>query len=494
MIRWLWLVVSIAVPGVATAQNVQAIDRYFTKALADWQAPGIAFAVVRNDSVVLTRGYGVRQLGKPDAVTPNTIFAVGSTTKAFTSATLGLLVDEGKINWDDRVTTYLPDFELFDPYVTRELTIRDLLTHRSGLVRGDRLWSNSGMSRAEVLRRVRFLEPTWSFRSQYGYQNIMYLAAGTVVDKVTGTVWDDFVKQRIFEPLGMHRSFTSVVPLAAQTDVASPHEKIGGVPTAVEWANIDNIGPAGSINSSVADMAQWIRLHLADGVYGGRRLIKAETIKEMHSPHMHTSRSATDERNFPETNLTAYGLAWSLRDYRGMKLVSHGGAIRGMRAQVALVPGKKLGVVVLTNVSESSLPSAMMYWLLDRYTGGADKDWSALYLADAKAAQQRSEDERRKVEAARVTGTSPSLAQAQYAGVYADSMYGEISVTEENGGLVARFGPHYTGDLQHWHFDTYAIVWRNPVFGPTRVTFQLDASGRVRSLVYPNLGTFGRKR
>jgi CubicO group peptidase (beta-lactamase class C family) len=480
--------------GPVSAQQgpLRGLDAYVAQALQDWEAPGVAVAVVRNDSVVLARGYGVRQLGRPDPVTEHSLFAIGSTSKAFTSALLGMLVDEKKIRWDDPVTLHLPGFQLYDPYVTRELTIRDLLTHRSGLTRGDRLWASSGFSREQVLQRVRYLKPSWSLRSRYGYQNIMYLAAGELAGRVMGQSWDDAVRERIFTPLGMRRTVTSVVPLARMEDVATPHERIDGQVTPVEWMNIDNIGPAGSINSSVAEMAQWIRLHLGQGTWSGRKLIDTGTVKEMHTIQMHLRPSETDEKLWPESHLMGYGLAWSLRDYRGVKLVSHGGAIRGMRAWVGLVPERRLGVVVLTNLAESSLPTAIAMRAIDQHLGAPVKDWSKAYLAEAREGRERMAENRRKTEAARVANTSPSLPLDRYASTYADSMYGEIRVVREAEKLVMHFGPQYVGDLQHWHFNTFEAVARNRVLGRRFVNFRVDHQGQVVSLEIPDLATFTR--
>jgi CubicO group peptidase (beta-lactamase class C family) len=482
----------LAAPLAAQMGPLRGLDTYATQALKDWEAPGLAIAVVRNDSVVFARGYGVRELGKPGPVTEHTLFAIGSTSKAFTSALLGMLVDEGKIRWDDPVTRHLPSFQLYDPYVTREMTIRDLLTHRSGLTRGDRLWSNSGFSREEVLRRVRFLKPTWSLRSNYGYQNIMYLAAGELAAAVTGGSWDHAVRERIFTPLGMRRSVTSTLPLKQMDDVSTPHERIDGAVTPVEWMNIDNIGPAGSINSSVSDMAQWVRLQLGGGTYGGRKVIESGTVKEMHTIQMHIRPSDTDEKLWPESHLMGYGLAWSLRDYRGLKLVSHGGAIRGQRAWVALVPERRLGVVVLTNMAESTLPMAMGMRVIDQHLGAPVKDWSTAYLAEAKAARARGMEARRRIEAARVAGTSPSLALDRYAGVYADSMYGDIRIGHENNRLTISFGPEYTGELSHWHYNTFEAVYRNRALGRGFLNFKLDVRGNVTGLEIPDLATFTR--
>ncbi|HJU72684.1 MAG TPA: serine hydrolase [Gemmatimonadaceae bacterium] len=469
------------------------LDAYTAQALAAWGLPGTAVAVVHNDSVVFAKGFGVRELGKNDPVTPNSVFAIGSTSKAFTAATVAILVAEGKVKWDDPVAKHLPQFQLFDPYVTRELTVRDLLTHRSGLARGDRLWANSGFSRDEVLRRVRYLRPSWSFRSTYGYQNIMFLAAGTVVQTASGKSWDDFVAERIFQPLGMNNSVTSVTKLSTLADVATPHERLDSAYRPVPWLNIDNIGPAGSINSSVTDMAQWIRLQLNRGTYKGKRLLDSAAVKEMHTANMSIRPSAQDERLYPMSNLSAYGLGWSLRDYYGKKMVSHGGAIRGMRAQVTLIPDAKLGVVVLTNSPQSAFPTAIANKAVDLYLGNPDRDWSALILKEVKDAEVRAVAERKRRESERVTGTSPSLPLTRYAGVYADSMYGDVQVTEESNKLRLQFGPFYTSDLAHWHFDTFESIPREQINGRFMVRFVIDAAGKVSALDIDGVATFGRK-
>ena len=486
------LIVGLSSATAAQQGPLRGFDAYTTAAIKAWDAPGLAVAVVRNDSLVFARGFGVRELGKNDPVTPNTLFAVGSTTKAFTAALLGTLVDAGKLSWDDPVTRHYPGFQLYDPYVTREITIRDLLTHRSGLARGDRLWSGSGMPREEVIRRVRFLKPAWSFRSTYGYQNIMFLTAGEIAGKLYGHGWDAAVAEKIFTPLGMTRTVTSVNALKGMDDVATPHERIDNAVSPVDWLNIDNIGPAGSINSSVTDMAQWVRLQLGRGTYAGKKVLEPRTVKEMHTLQMHIRPSDTDEKLYPESHLSGYGLGWSLKDYRGLGLVSHGGAIRGMRAWVALVPEKKLGVVVLTNMAESTLPVAIGMRVIDQHLTATPKDWSALYLAESKAARERAAAEAQKTIAARVQGTSPTLALDKYAATYADSMYGEIKVAKEGEGLTMSFGPYFTGDLRHWHYDTFESVWRTRAQGRGTVSFIVDARGQVTALDIPGLATFGR--
>ena len=242
---------------VALAQAPGAdFEDYVNKALKDWGVPGVAIAIVKDDRIVYAKGFGVRELNKPEPVDEHTLFAIGSSSKAFTAASLAILVDQSKIKWDDPATKYLPGFQLFDPYSTREMTVADLLSHRSGLTRGDLLWYASDYDRNEVLRRVRYLKPSWSLRSRFGYQNIMFLAAGQIIPSVTGKTWDDFMRERIFTPLHMKSTSTSIKSFAGNANVASPHSKIDDKVRAVSWRNIDNIAPAGSINSNVQDMAQ----------------------------------------------------------------------------------------------------------------------------------------------------------------------------------------------------------------------------------------------
>ena len=249
--------------------------------MKEWHVPGLAIAIVKDDSVVYAKGFGVREVGKPERVDAHTIFAIGSNTKAFTSAAVGIMVDRKKMRWDDKVTSYLPDFQLHDPYVTREITIRDVLSHRSGLGRrGDMLWYGSSYDRDEILRRIRFLEPNSSFRSQFGYQNIMFLAAGQAMAKAAGKSWDDVIVSEIFRPLGMNESNTSTDSLRGKPDVATPHSIDGANVTPIPWRNIDNVAPAGSINSSVMDMTHWIRLQLDTGVYAGKKIVSARSLSE----------------------------------------------------------------------------------------------------------------------------------------------------------------------------------------------------------------------
>lgn len=469
-----------------------AFDEYVKKAIKDWEVPGLAIAIVKNDRVVFARGYGVRELGKPAPVDEHTLFAIGSSSKAFTAAAIAILVDEGKLKWDDPATKYLSGFQLYDPYTTRELTVRDLLSHRSGLERGDLLWYASAYDRNEVLRRIRYLKPTWSLRAHFGYQNIMFLAAGQIIPSITGKSWDDFVRERIFVPLGMAASSTSITALASSNNVAAPHAKIDEKVQAVPWRNIDNIGPAGSINSNVLDVAQWVRLQLGGGVYQEKRLLSSGAIKEMHASQTVIPLDGAIEKLYPEAHFLNYGLGWFLSDYRGRKVVEHGGAIDGMRAAVAMIPEEKLGVVILTNLHTTVLPHALIYKVFDGYLGGSQRDWSAEILKAFKSLDEQETAEEKKAEAERVKGTSPSLQLEKYAGAYQSEMYGDAKVTLEKGKLVAQFGPGFTGDLEHWHYDTFRVTWRDRMEGKNFVNFRLDSKGKIEEMKIEEIADFKR--
>ncbi|HET9478407.1 MAG TPA: serine hydrolase [Pyrinomonadaceae bacterium] len=483
---------------VALAQNgsLNGFDDYVHKAMKEWEVPGLAVAIVKGDQVVLAKGYGVRKIGEPAAVDERTLFAIGSSSKAFTAASVALLVDDGKVKWDDPVTKYLPGFEMYDPYVTRELTVRDLLTHRSGLQRGDFLWYGTELDRDEILRRTRFLKPSWSMRSTFGYQNLMFLAAGQLVSRVTGKSWDEFIQQRIFTPLAMSSSSTSINAFKNADNVATPHAKVNDKVQVIPWRNIDNIAPAGSINSNVVDMAQWVRLQLGQGALQHQRIFSAAAAKEMHASQTVIRFEPPYSMFYPEAHFLNYGLGWFLSDYRGRKVVEHGGAIDGMRAQVALMPEEKLGLVVLSNMNGSALPVALMYRIFDSFLGTPQRDWSADLLKTAKTLEQQAKAAEKKQEAERVAGTNPSVTLEKYAGTYRNDLYGDVKIGFTNGKLNLRYGPTFTGELEHWHFDTFRTRFFAAGDAKIFVTFALNAQGKLETLVLglPGMADYPFKR
>ena len=477
----------------AAKPSLAGFDQYITKTMQDWKDPGLAIAVVKDDSIILMKGYGTRTMGKTEPVDEHTMFAIGSASKAFTATLVAMMVDQGKMRWDDPATTYLPDLQMYDPYVSRELTLRDMLTHRSGLARGDLMWYATDYNRDEILRRVRFLKPSWSVRARFGYQNIMYLAAGQAAARTAGTSWDQLVRDRIFTPLGMTESNTSTRDLQGKTNVATPHSEVDDTLMTVPWHNIDNIGPAGSINSNVSDMIKWVRFQLAQGKVGGKSLVSPSAIGETHTAQMTIPVGADARQVNPFTHLEAYGMGWFLQDYRGRELDQHGGNIDGMSAMVAIMPEEKIGMVILTNANGSPVPTIALYRVLDALLNEPPRDWSAEFRKAYEKGRAQAKETQQKQLAERTMGTKPSLPLDRYAGVYADSMYGDVTVTDDNGTLRAKYGTAFDGTLEHWHYDTFRAKWNSRPLGKTFVTFALGADGKVKSLDFEGVGTFGRK-
>ena len=473
-----------AVAPPASAQQsaqLRGLDAYIDKARKDWGVAGLAVAVVKGDSVIYAKGFGVREVGKPEPIDERTLFAIGSNTKSFTVVALGMLQDEGKLTIDDKMMSYLPEFAMSDPYITRELTLRDLVTHRSGFFRGDAVWMGSGFSRDAILRRTIQQPASTSFRSSFGYNNIMFLAAGQVVGKVAGTTWDDFVKRRIFTPLGMTSSVTSTKELSGP-NVARPHALVDGKPVPIDHRNLDNVAPAGSIYSNVAEMGQYVRFHLRNGRYQGRQLLSKKFHDQMQIAQ--SIASAGRDTLLPMVHFDTYGLGLWLRDYYGKLLVSHGGGIDGMLSQMAWLPEADVGVVVLTNTDGQNLQNALPFKILGRFLDVPDRDWSALYLAQATQQRQRADSVRASLVAQRMTGTKPSLPLDRYAGVYDNPFYGELRITRDGSGLILARSAEQSAKLEHWHLDTYSVTWnssRNQEIS-TFAVFRVDPNAKVTAL------------
>ncbi len=483
----LWLALFAPAAQAQSDVDLSALDAYFAAASEAWDVPGFAVAIVKDGQLAFAKGYGVREIGTDAPVDGHTLFAIASNTKAFTSAALAILVDEKSLSWDDRAVEYLPYFQLYAPYVTQDMRIRDLLCHRSGLgtFSGDLLWYGTGYSRAEVVRRARYLKQAGPFRGSYGYQNIMFLAAGEIVPAVSGTSWDDFVRTKFFEPLGMEETVTSVADLEGMTNVATPHKPEDGKVVTLAWYNWDAMAPAGGIISSVSDMAKWLRLQLARGTIDGVTFFSEDASRTMWTLHNPQAVSRQSERLFPSTHFRGYALGWGLSDYLGRKVVSHGGGYDGMFSRVVFVAEENLGMVILTN-GMTSVQTALAYKILDTYLGGEDRDWSAEYLErseQARLAKQKWWDNERSK---RVSGTRPSLPLDGYIGTYAGKMYGQATVSLEDGGLVLRLlpNPDLVGDLTHWHYDTFLVTWRNRFawFGEGWVQFIMDKAGDVEEM------------
>ena len=464
--------------------KVRDIEAFVENVRLKWNVPGMAVAVVKDGEVLLAKGYGLREMGKPEKVDEATLFAIASNSKAFTTAMLAMLVDEKKLRWDDKVSQYLPEFQMPDAYVTREITIRDLVSHRSGLgtFSGDLLWYQTTYSVDEILRRVRFLKPVNGFRAAYGYQNLMFIEAGRVLEKITGKNWADNIRERILDPLGMARTKTSITAFKPGDNVATPHNTLDGKLRVIKYDNVDNAAPAAALNSCVTDLAQWLRVQLGRGAIGEKRLFSERASWEMWQPNIAIPVSDASLKINPTRHFNLYGLGWAIGDYQGRKVVSHGGGLDGMVSRTAIMPEENLGVVILTN-SESGLPPALVNQVFDIMLGvGSKRDWCAEALEQARQAEKAAAAASAKVLAGRIPNAKPSLDLSGYAGTYRCPMYGDVAIEVEKESLVMRMvpAPNLVADLEPWHYDSFRIHWRDTVpyaFGPGFVTFSLDDRG-----------------
>lgn len=494
------LALAIAPLAVAPAQDTRAIlrdlDAYVPRALAEWNGAGVAIGIVKDDSLIYARGFGVREVGKPEAVDAQTVFAIGSNSKFFTAVAAGMLADDGKLSLDDKVTKHLPWFQLYDPWVTREFTLRDAMSHRSGLGRrGDPLWYGTGRSRDELVRLVRHLPPNSSFRTEYGYQNLMFITAGQALAAASGMSWDDLIARRIFTPLGMTSSRTLMAQLKAQSNVAMPHD-LGASdprPRVIPWREIDNAGAAGSITSNVPDMARWMRFILSGGTWNGQALLKRQTLSDLTGPHSIPSRIVEDTLN-PTRHFSLYALGIGVSDLHGVKVLQHTGGIDGMLSYVAMVPERRLGIVVLTNTSgHNALYQALGHRILNDMLGGPRRDWSAIALAETRKAEQAADSAVRRRLSGRVANTQPSRPLAEYAGTYRHPMYGDVTVAVDGDGLRLRHMGAVDVKVSHFHYDTFSGPAGGLLLGETAwVRFSLNTDGKVRSVTIEGLEEFAR--
>ena len=462
-------------------------DPWVARAMRTFDVPGLALAIVKDDGVVLAKGYGVRKLGDTTPVDARTLFGIASNTKAFTATALGLLVEEGKIEWDAPVVRYLPAFAMWDPFVTRELTVRDLLVHRSGLGlgAGDLLWwPESTYDRKEIARRLRFIQPATSFRTAYAYDNVLYLIAGELIETLSGKTWEDFVAARILVKVGMAGSNVRHSAAAGGGNVATPHARIEGTVRPIRPFESDNTNPAGGINSSAEDMAKWLRVQLSGGMLAdGSRLFSAATARQLTSIVTPIPIGDPPPELPPlKMNFHGYALGFDIRDYRGHKVVMHSGGLPGYLSRVVMIPDLNVGVAVLTNQESGEAFDSIAFHILDHFLGAPAFDWIDGYdRARARAASRDAQAVARGA-ASRNAAAKPSLPLANYAGTYRDAWYGDITIAEEGGKLVMRFShtPALAGDLEHWQHDTFVARWRDrELRADAYVTFALNPDGSI---------------
>lgn len=459
--------------------NTSKIDQIITRAMRVVGAPGAAVAVVTPEGSYL-QGYGVKALGGSDPVLPSTLFAIASVSKAFTATACACLVDDGKLGWDDPVRKHLPAFRLLDPAADANVTIKDLLCHRTGLPRHDALWYRTTLDRSKILKRMAFLKPTATYRGLYQYSNLCFSAAGEAVAATSGMAYEDFLRTRLLEPLGMHTVTFSGPGLTASPDHAKPHQRLKGKVTQLD-APLDffNVGPAGVINACVAELEHWIRFQLSGG--GEGQPVSAKALAETHTPQTIIPFDDLGCELFPERMHQTYGLGWLRYDWGGKLVLSHGGAIDGFRSHLVICPREGIGFVILVNMA-SYLPEIVRNSLLDHLLGvKGGKNWHEVYRLQAKKDTAKARLDRKEKELKRHKGTKPSLPLPSYVGEYRDPGYGVAKVTLESGKLSVHWEA-FSAPLKHWHHDTFVTDTEQPGFAKLEMVFSLKADGQVGGL------------
>ena len=472
--------------GTGAIEATKALDGFapFAEAtLKDWTVPGAAVVVVKDGAIVFSHGFGLRDVARGLAVTPHTVFPIASSTKAFTTMALAILADEGVLDWDTPVRAYLPSFMLYDTVASERMTPRDLVTHRSGLPGHDLLLVNLPFSRREIVERLEYLQPSQDFRAAWQYQNLTYITAGYLIEHVTGHTWEEFVTERIFQPLGMERSTLSIESLTRLSDYALPYQKGDGRAEEIPFRNLDALGAAGSINSTIGDMTRWLLPHLGVGRYGGRRIVSAGQLAQLHAPQMVMENGDKLSTLYKEAPHSSYGMGWFVQPYRGYDMVHHGGNIDGFSAMVAFLPRESIGVVVLSNLSDNPTPMILALNVFDRLLGLDQVPWNEraremdARLSDAaeKGREQRAADQ--------VGGTGMSHDLDAYVGDYEHPGYGIMSIAREGVALKATYnGLDFA--LQHYHYDVFELVTDLFVI-PPRVLFSTNRAGDIDGISAP---------
>jgi len=476
--------------GVGAAK-LQGIDELADRAMKEWKVPGVAIAVVQDGKVIYAKGYGYRDLEDKLPVTSGTLFPIGSITKSFTALTFATLVDEGKVDWDQPVRKYLPEFEMNDPVTSERATPRDLFSHRTGLPRHDLVWYSSDFSREDMVGRLRYLKPNKSFRSAYQYNNLTIMTMGYLEGKLTGLGWEGAIRERIFSPLGMTHSNLSVDEIEKTDDHALPYELKKDVVTKIPYHKIDAIGPAGSINSSVDDMSHYLTLQLGDGKYGDKRIVSENNLREMHSPQT-AIPDPPPAFSQPGLGHFSYGLAWVVTSYRGHNLVWHNGGIDGFYALLSMLPDDHMGIVVLTNLPHGQTPEVLAYNVYDRLLGLEPMPWFDRFKELEAKGKQEEEEAKKNKPTDRKTGTHPSHNLGDYAGEYENPGYGRIRVSQQGDALkiaVNKMGPW---PLENYHYDVFQVPEStDSLAAGEKFQFEMDKKGniaRISAALEPSLG------
>lgn len=453
-----------------------------------FQTPSISAAVIYNDEIIFEDGFGTIAADSDQKSNENTSYAIASMTKSMTAACLSMLAEQNIFHWEDPVRKFLPYFDLYDTFAAREMQVRDLLIHNSGLkeVSGGTLWYGSDLSREEVIRRLRFIHPASSFRSTYAYQNVCYLAAGLVLEAVSGERWEDFLTDHLFTPLAMNRTMPTLSRLKASNmgNIATPYFMLNGKLTATPYRSHDNCGPAASVHSTAHDLANYLRLFLNNGSFEGRQILKPETVREIRKPRVVDGISVKRAHPRLEQRFPCYGYGWRIRDYGGKLEISHTGGVDGNRCYMAYFPEEKFGAVVLTDSEDRRAYLSLMLTIFDMMTGLEPVDWLSVLENEPNDCSSKTLPEQ-------IKGTVPSLSMDDCAGAYRDAAYGDILVENCKNKLVLSFTrtSAFTADLIHYHYNTWQLCWRDPYIPHGLVTFIPGCDGLAAFIHFdqPNL-------
>ncbi len=463
-------------------EALEGFKKFVIDSMEKWSVPGLAIAIFKEDRIILSEGFGLRNIRENLPVTPNTLFAIGSASKAFTATLLGILVDEGRIEWDEPVSSYLPTFKLNDNFASQRMTPRDLVTHRSGLPRHDLMWYGSPFSRAEIFERLSYLEPNEDFRATFQYQNLMFMTAGYLAGQVMDSTWEKLIQNRILDPLLMKDTNFSVRESQKADDFALPyeeeeeeemkkesekHKKKGekveegkGKKKVKEmkFRNIDNIGPAGSINSNVVDMAQWLKFNISKGKLNKKQIISEASLGDIHSPQMVIKGGIFYQLfAFKEMPYMMYGMGWFIQPYRGYRLLHHGGNIDGFSAMMSFMPDEKIGVVVLTNLNGTLLPLVASLNAYDRLLGLEEIDWNGRFKLKWDMFKGEIEKSHKKEEILRKEGTKLAHKLEEYTGIYEHPAYGILNVDLDKRALEVNYN-NLNSPLEHWHYEIFRAL------------------------------------
>lgn len=462
---------------------INEFDAYVAQVMEEWNVPGMAITVVKDGKVLLSKGYGVREIGKPGAVDTKTLFSCASTTKAMTAMVLGMLVDEGKMNWDDAVNKYVPELRLHEPYVTRELRVRDLLIHNTGVGSTDYFWSVADFTWQEMIEKLLYVKPSYSFRSGYEYQNTMYMIAGVVIERITGKKWDDVMAERLFRPLGMTYTVAERT-LSTTSNITRPHFPVDGDIKVLDYEKSTRIGAAGGVWSNAEDMTKWVQTLLDSAKYAGGRLVKPETFRELFKPQTIAPTDEYPTFSVLKPHWVTYSLGWFQIDYRGKMVNFHTGSLAGLTAIIGLLQEEKFGVYIFGNYDHAEVRHALMYKSFDHFVLGDGRDWNAEFKTLYGNLRQLYEKKIDEFKKARVAGTQPTLPVSSFAGEYTSEIYGTVKVeASESGGLKFNVNQDFlVAELPHWHYDTfYGRVGEAGQYHML-ATFTIGADGKVSTL------------